>query len=108
MEVFLNIIYYLLTSEIEEITVIKQLMGSAYSIVLSAQENNDNLAQILEIHFSFINLILKELIPKYKNQKQILFHSIKVIGLLLTGYDSTVEVLKVQYIFLIIFSGINK
>ena len=90
-------ISFLITTDIEDANIIKELMHATYYILLSAQENNDYLAEIVDIYFSLINTIMKEIIPKYKNHKIILFHSIKVLGLLLSGYDSTVEV--IYYMF---------
>jgi len=97
VENFLNVIDYLLTTDLQDIETIKELICATYSICLSAQENDDHLAQILEINFSLINQIMKDIIPKYKQHKIILFHCIKIIGLLLTGYDTTVEVIFFQF-----------
>ena len=89
---FLGVIHFLLTTEVEDISVIKDLLLGLYNICLIAQENNDYLAMIIDVNFSLINLILKETMPKYQNHKMLLFYCIKSIGLLLTGYDTTVEV----------------
>lgn len=94
MEIFLNVIYYLLTSEDGEIEIVKELIQATYHIFNLAQFNNDYLEQIIEYYFPLVNLIMKEIIPKYEKHKIILHKSIKCLSILLSGYDSTIEVFK--------------
>lgn len=85
-------ICYLLSNNIEDLDVIKELMLATFCIFARAQENNDHLEQIIEVHFPLVNLIMTELIPKYEKHKKILYHSFKILSILLTGYDTTIEV----------------
>ena len=79
---------------IQEVEIVKELLIATYSIFNLAQFNNDYLEQIIQVYFPLVNLIMKEIIPKYEKHKIILFKSIKCLSILLSGYDSTIEVKK--------------
>lgn len=94
------LIEYLIPNNYENEDILNDLSQSLYSIFYTAQQNNDNLVEIVEIHFSLINEILKVLIPNHEQKNDnIFFYCIKCIGILLTGYDQTSQVSELLYIF---------